>query len=72
MSPPSLRRTVTVTPCPSRRFWNAATRRLGFKGLSSTSLRGMRFTWAGAPRSCLASRSACQSASFTPSIMAYS
>ena len=44
MSPPSLRRTVTVTPWLSSRFWKAATRRLGLSGLSSTSFSGIRFT----------------------------
>ena len=72
MSPPRLRRTVAVMPWDSSRFWKAATRRLGLYGLSTTSFSGMRFTWPGMPRSFLAMRSACQSLSLTPSIMAYS
>ena len=72
MSLPSFRRTVTVTPWRSRRFWKAATRRLGFRGLSSTSLRGIRFTCPRVPFRSRASWSAWASESFTPSIMAYS
>ena len=37
-----------------------------------TYQRGMRLTWPGIPRTRLAMRSACQSLSLTPSIMAYS
>ena len=59
-------------PWDSSRFWKAATRRLGLNGLSATSLRGIRLTCPGIPRSFCAMRSACQSWSFTPSIMAYS
>ena len=72
MSPPSFRRTVAVTPWLSSRCWNCRTRRLGLRGDSATSFRGMRFTCPGWPRSSLASRSACSSPSFTPSTMAYS
>ncbi len=44
MSPPRWRRTVTVTPCSSSRFWNCRTRLLGFSGDSATSLSGIRLT----------------------------
>ena len=44
MSPPSVLRTVAVTPPSSSVFWNAATaaRVLGFRGLSSTWFNGIR------------------------------
>ena len=47
-------------------------RLLGLYGLSTTSFRGIRFTWPGIPFSFFAISSACQSWSLTPSIMAYS
>ena len=74
MSPPSVLLTVAVTPPSSSVFWNVATaaRELGFKGLSSTWLRGIKLKWAGRPYSRRSSSFAWSVESLTPSIMAYS
>ena len=68
MSPPSLRRTVTLTPARSSSALNSASRSgvLGSKERSSTWLSGIRFTCAPTRRACAANSCAWRGVSFTP------
>ena len=73
MSPPRLRRTVAVRPWDSSRFWKAAIRRGRLQRTLRHIVQGNQVYMTWHPLQLFGNkRSACQSWSLTPSIMAYS
>ena len=74
MSSPLLQRTVVVTPASRSTPWKARMRGSGgrWNAAPGQSLNGMRFTFAGTPRSNRARRRASSALSLTSSSITYS